>query len=153
TTTIGKPGSKVEKLPFYNHTECACIDKSAEPSTLDLSTSEDNQEVLRSYRSSLSVRAADSSPQTIRRCKCPEEYTPRLYRGSHCTCDCTEGNIDCAQIKRGKEFFSLKDRLCILNDQCGIPNCEYGSYMRNIGRCPRKQEKFDAFANASANSH
>lgn len=45
------------------------------------------------------------------RCKCPEEYTPRLYRGSHCTCDCAEGNIDCAQIKRGKEFFSLKDRL------------------------------------------
>lgn len=153
TTTIGQTGSKVEKLPFYNHTECACLEKSAEPTTLE-ATPETSGEVTRSYRSNLSVRAADSSlysPETIRKCKCPEVYSAILNHDKKCGCDCTDDNSDCKHIKHGNEHFSLKDRICIMNGECGLPKCEYGAYIRNVGRCPQKQEKLDAFASVSTN--
>ncbi|KAF5287580.1 hypothetical protein FQA39_LY15857 [Lamprigera yunnana] len=153
TSTIGQPGSKVEKLPFYNHTECACLDKSAQPTTLEASP-ENTREVTRSYRSNISVRAADSSmylPETIRKCRCPKQYDPVLSNDNKCACDCTIDNTGCNHIKHGNEYFSFEDRRCIIKGECSIPRCEYGPYIRKIGRCPHKQEKLEAFANVSTN--
>ncbi|KAF5308095.1 hypothetical protein FQR65_LT00637 [Abscondita terminalis] len=150
-TTIGQTGSKVEKLPFYNHTECACLEKSVKPMTLEAAPAPDsNKESTRSYRSNLSVRAADF-PETIRKCKCPKEFNPMLNDENKCACDCADTNFNCLHIKLGNEYFSLKDRLCIMNEECGVPKCEYGPYIRDKGRCPHKQEKLDAFASVSTN--
>lgn len=153
TTSFGQQTPKIEKLPFYNHTECACLEKPIEPTTMEATTTEPSRDGIRSYRSNLSVRAADSSllhsPETIRRCKCPTEYNSLLDFDNKCSCDCADNNKDCIHIKRGNENFSLKDRMCITNEECGIPKCEYGPYIRHKGRCPGKKEKLDAFASVS----
>jgi hypothetical protein len=138
TKTLGTPGTKVEKLTFYNHTECACIEKSKKPNPATLV--EGN-----TLTHGLSLKLA-SYPENIRHCKCPEEFTPRFRYESRCSCDCDEYNQDCIRMKKGKEFFSLTDRRCIMESQCGIPVCEYGVYMRHIGRCQRKQEKLDSYS-------
>ncbi|XP_008192810.2 uncharacterized protein LOC659516 [Tribolium castaneum] len=135
--TLGVPGTKVEKLTFYNHTECACIEKSKGPTTLP----DENINLTHG----LSLKQG-SEPENMRNCKCPEEFTPKFRYDSRCSCDCEEYNQDCIRMKKGKEYFSLTDRRCIIENQCGIPVCEYGVYMRHMGRCQRKQEKFDSFS-------
>lgn len=47
----------------------------------------------------------------IIRCRCPELYSPQTNTDGKCRCDCDDGNRDCMRKKRGKEYFSLKDRL------------------------------------------
>lgn len=153
TTMMNQPWPKVEKLPFINHTECACLDKSDEPPNLEATRTETSRDG-RSYRSNISVRAADSSlysPETIRRCKCPKEFNSMLDRDNNCSCDCDDDNEDCVRFKKGKEHFSLSDRRCIMDGECGMPKCEYGPYMRTKGRCTDKNEKLDAFASVSSN--
>lgn len=66
TSTLGLPGSKVERLPFYNHTECACLEIS-KISEITNATAEN----LRRLKSGISVRSAGTmdypAPENIRR--------------------------------------------------------------------------------------
>ncbi|KAJ8951025.1 hypothetical protein NQ318_006410 [Aromia moschata] len=140
TKTLGSTESKVEKLSFYNHTECECKEKSnhtSSESTTDTSLT------------SLSFRSADAyyrPPQNLRRCKCPKHFhwNPG-YDYNRCTCDCEEGNQDCIQLKKGKEHLSMTDRICISNNECTLPICEYGAYGVKEGKCPSKKEKIENF--------
>ncbi|GLV40038.1 PDGF- and VEGF-related factor 3 [Carabus blaptoides fortunei] len=143
-----RPGSySVEKLAFYNHTECHCVERTEEMMSRDAEDNNDNKYPYRPGGMAVrSVTDIQPAPEPIRRCRCPELYSPQTNTDGKCRCDCNEGNRDCMRKKRGKEHFSLKDRLCILRSECGYPNCEFGLYMRSTGRCPRKQEKLDALS-------
>ncbi|XP_046828098.1 uncharacterized protein DDB_G0283697-like isoform X1 [Vespa crabro] len=134
--------SVVERLSFYNHTECECVEK------IEYDTNEKSLE-QRFYRH----HQLSPQPQNMRRapprksCRCPSEFTPKITPDGECQCYCYEHNQNCIKTKRGKGYFSLSDRLCIQNIECAIPICEYGEYMRREGKCPRKRDKFDAMAN------
>lgn len=60
-TTIVNNGSKVERLPFYNHTECGCVEKSSDGSSVEtlLSTVSESSRIARSGTRSI--------PETIRK--------------------------------------------------------------------------------------
>lgn len=143
TSMLGHQGSKVERLAFYNHTECGCQKIGATPT--DVSAPPENLRMGRN--GGLSVRSASSLFDDG--CTCPEEFLPKRRFGSKCTCDCITSNSGCINMKKGREHFSYKDRVCIYNEKCGIPNCEYGPYIHQRGRCPKKQEKLDAYANVT----
>jgi hypothetical protein len=32
-----------------------------------------------------------------------------------------------------------------MRGECIAPTCEFGTYLRRAGRCPRKREKFEAW--------
>lgn len=121
----GKP----EKLQFLNHTRCECMDKNSA------------SESPRFARSEFSMR-----------CKCPEMFKP-FIRHNICTCDCSETDLDCNRMKKGKEHFSLMDRMKILNNQVTPPKCEYGLYDKTTGKCPRKEDRFEMYANVHEDSH
>ncbi|KZC14661.1 Vascular endothelial growth factor like protein [Dufourea novaeangliae] len=146
TTNVGG-GSVVEKLSFYNHTECECRERT-EYDTTNEKPSE--QRVYRHYQPS-------PQPQNMRRaqprkpCRCPSEFTPRITPEGECQCNCYENHQNCIKIRRGKGYFSLADRLCIQNEECAAPSCEFGEYMRRQGKCPRKKDKFDAIVNFRTN--
>lgn len=151
TSSSSRTGLRVVKLPFLNHTECACLPRdSSNPITTEdgSSTMNDPKSArLHSRSNELAV------PASFKKCICPEEFVPSVLRQSEdrCICDCEDTNSDCIRMKKGKEYFSLKDRLCINNSKCGSPVCEYGSYLRDTGRCPKLQEKIDAFARVNVN--
>ncbi|XP_018579401.1 uncharacterized protein LOC108917336 [Anoplophora glabripennis] len=133
STTLDSTRTKVEKLSFYNHTECECREKTNETST---EQPEDNSSVL-------SFKSADTySSAEVLQCKCPKHFklTP-VDQYNSCHCDCEEENVDCIQLKMGNEHFSMTDRICILNNDCTIPACEYGTYSRKEGKCPSIKQK------------
>lgn len=142
TTNVGG-SSVVEKLSFYNHTECECREKTEYDTAYEKPS---EQRVYRHYTSS-------PQPQNMRRahprkpCRCPSEFTPRITSDGECQCNCYETHQNCIKIRRGKGYFSLADRLCIQHDECALPSCEFGEYMRQQGKCPRKKDKFDKIAN------
>lgn len=144
-TSVGGT-SVVEKLSFYNHTECECREKSEYETNNEKSTEQ------RSYR-----HYQSSQPQNMRKppprkpCRCPSEFTPRITPSGECQCNCYENHQNCIRTRRGKGYFSLADRLCIQNEECATPSCEFGEYMRRQGKCPRKRDKFDAIANYHTN--
>ncbi|XP_024870993.1 uncharacterized protein LOC112454046 [Temnothorax curvispinosus] len=146
TTSVGG-GSVVEKLSFYNHTECECKERSEYDTTNEKPA---DQRVYRHYQSS-------SPPQNMKKpparkpCRCPSEFTPRITPEGICQCNCYESNENCIKTKRGKVFFSLADRICIQNNECAMPNCEFGEYMKWQGKCPRKRDTFDAMTNYRTN--
>ncbi|CAK9830376.1 Vascular endothelial growth factor homolog [Anthophora retusa] len=146
TTNVGG-GNVVEKLSFYNHTECECRERT------EYDTSNEKPSEQRFYRH----HQSSPQPQNMRRaqprkpCRCPSEFTPRITSEGECQCNCYESHQNCIKIRRGKGYFSLTDRLCIQNDECATPSCEFGEYMRRQGKCPRKKDKFDAIANYHTN--
>nr|BAN21349.1 hypothetical protein [Riptortus pedestris] len=133
--TIGR-GSKtmrIEKLTFYNHTECACQDRTDEmPRDTD-------------PRNALDTNKIPDQPLQYK-CKCPSEYTVRNLANGSCTCDCFDKQRDCTKYKKGKENFNHHDRLCIEMGKCTLPSCDFGVFNRRLGRCPRKHEKFRSWA-------
>ncbi|XP_014300631.1 uncharacterized protein DDB_G0283697 [Microplitis demolitor] len=147
TTSIGG-GSVVEKLSFYNHTECECREKSEYGMQSDNKLQDSNE-----FKSQVTRQNPSLVPQNIRKpvqkkpCRCPSEFTPRMNFDGECVCDCFENDQDCDRARRGKGYFSLRDRLCIQNEECAMPSCEFGDYIKRQGRCPRKKEKFDEIAN------
>ncbi|KAG8222674.1 hypothetical protein J437_LFUL002557 [Ladona fulva] len=161
TTTLGSyQGNTVEKLVFYNHTECECQDKKEDLMPRDPAKSSDfstrhyrhpgNTARMDPYgpaplRSSRIDRTPDPPPTND--CKCPSLFSVRhpSEPNESCTCDCFDKQQDCIRAKRGKEYFSLQDRLCIQSEECVMPECEFGIYLRRAGRCPRKREKLAAF--------
>nr|XP_033326502.1 uncharacterized protein LOC117220547 [Megalopta genalis] len=146
TTSVGG-GSVVEKLSFYNHTECECRERTEYDTTNEKPP---EQRVYRHYQPS-------PQPQNMRRaeprkpCRCPSEFTPRITSQGECHCNCYESHQNCDKIRRGKGYFSIADRLCIQNEDCAMPSCEFGDYMRRQGKCPRKKDKFDAIVNFRTN--
>ncbi|XP_053980410.1 myb-like protein X [Hylaeus volcanicus] len=146
TTNVG--GSNVvEKLSFYNHTECECKERTEYETNNEKPL---DQRIYKHYYSS-------PQPQNMRRpqprkpCRCPSEFTPRITPEGECQCNCYENHHNCVKIRRGKGYFSLADRLCIQNEECAAPSCEFGEYMRRQGKCPRKKDKFDAIVNYRTN--
>ncbi|XP_076628684.1 uncharacterized protein LOC143345445 [Colletes latitarsis] len=146
TTNVGG-SSVVEKLSFYNHTECECRERTEYDATNEKPS---EQRVYRHYQTS-------PQPQNMRRaqprkpCRCPSEFTPRITPEGECQCNCYETHQNCIKIRRGKGYFSLADRLCIQNEECAAPSCEFGEYMRRQGKCPRKKDKYDAIVNYHTN--
>ncbi|XP_054260808.1 uncharacterized protein LOC128985384 [Macrosteles quadrilineatus] len=124
-----RTSSGLEKLPFYNHTECECLDKLEEVMPRDGQNSE--------------LRGDRSSEQE---CKCPSEFTVRRLANGSCSCDCFDKQRDCIKYKKGKEYFNHNDRLCIEMGTCQLPVCDFGAYLRSSGRCPRKHEKFRSWS-------
>ncbi|XP_071454756.1 uncharacterized protein [Hetaerina americana] len=163
TATLGSGhGSVVEKLVFYNHTECECQDKMEEMMPRDTGKAADV--MVRHFRHSSSGGLRSDTrrwtPLTSFRpdrtveqpsawsCRCPSLYSVRYPTSSSsgsCSCDCFDKQRECIRAKRGKEYFSLPDRLCIQSEECLPPTCEFGVYIRRAGRCPRKREKFAAW--------
>ncbi|XP_034950860.1 uncharacterized protein DDB_G0283697-like [Chelonus insularis] len=151
-TTSIEGGNVVEKLSFYNHTECECREKSEYGITSDSRPSSVQETEFRSHPSRQQHQSA-MPPQNIRRppqkkpCRCPSDFTPRITLDGECQCNCYEENQNCIRARRGKGYFSLRDRLCIQNEECAVPLCEFGEYIKRQGRCPRKKDKFNEIAN------
>lgn len=127
---IGKDHSTVERLNFYNHTECECKETEDIPYNIDsengfdLETQQENDN--------------DTS------CSCPKPYQS-VIKSHKCACDCDENDEDCIILKKGREHFSMTNRICIQDNLCGMPTCEYGAYMISEGKCPTKQDKLEEF--------
>ncbi|CAH1124131.1 unnamed protein product [Ceutorhynchus assimilis] len=131
---IGGDTSKVEKLTFYNHTECECREKSGEPPSA-------TERQKRVAPKNLQPSITDKVPENLlMKCKCPKEFLPKIKSGTKCHCDCDQNNEDCMRMKKGKEYSSLADRLCIQKRECGIVTCQYGPYDKQKGRCPKFEE-------------
>ncbi|XP_037958787.1 GATA zinc finger domain-containing protein 14-like [Teleopsis dalmanni] len=130
----------IERLTFINHTECHCVDKSKHPpdeyGSLTAFTLSQNSQTLR--------RA------TILNCNCPKLYEKILQEDGFCRCDCSSGNTGCDWLKSGMEHFSMIDRKCILDGRCKSPTCQYGSYIKKHGRCPRREEQLSVNLGSSA---
>ncbi|XP_011500332.1 PREDICTED: uncharacterized protein LOC105364160 [Ceratosolen solmsi marchali] len=94
-------------------------------------------------------------PPTRKPCRCPTQFTPKITIDGVCECSCIEHDQDCLKLQRGKGYLSLRDRICIQNDQCTSPNCTFGEFITAQGRCPKKKDIFEANANhrSSFNYH
>lgn len=147
-TTNVVVGGKVEKLSFYNHTECECIKRSK----YDTENERPADQRVDRHQSSLPPQNMKKSPAK-KPCRCPSEFKPRITMEGICQCDCHENNENCIRFKRGKGFFSLADRGCIDTYVCAVPNCEFGEYIKRTGRCPRKRDTFDAMTDYHTNIH
>ncbi|KAL1506686.1 hypothetical protein ABEB36_006006 [Hypothenemus hampei] len=145
---IGADEAKVEKLTFYNHTECECKEKNHGRNDEQLNTTERQKRVASSTIQSFKIdnanpvkTSSNNIPESLlQKCKCPKEFLPKIKFGLKCFCDCDNNNDDCVRMKKGKEYNSLIDRMCIQKRECGTINCEYGPYNKLIGRCPRYDE-------------
>ncbi|KAF7266665.1 hypothetical protein GWI33_020034 [Rhynchophorus ferrugineus] len=140
---LGSDQAKIEKLIFSNHTECECKEKSVENATERQKRIATPDTSAITMKAGLVLKSSDrfqQPPENIQlKCKCPKEFIP-IIKYSNCFCDCNETNQDCLRMKKGKEYYSLTDRLCIMNRKCGMIECEYGPYMKERGRCPRRDE-------------
>ncbi|KAG5318039.1 TXVE factor, partial [Pseudoatta argentina] len=144
TTSVGG-ASVVEKLSFYNHTECECRERS------EYDTTNEKPVDQRVYRHQSSPPPQNMKKSPARKpCRCPSEFTPRITEGV-CQCNCFENNENCIKTRRGKGYFSLADRICIQNNECAMPNCDFGEYIKWQGKCPRKKDTFDAMTSYRAN--
>ncbi|XP_014244581.1 uncharacterized protein LOC106663882 [Cimex lectularius] len=117
---------RIEKLVFYNHTECECMDRGDE-----MPRDTDTKNALGQPRSN-----------HIPQCKCPSQFSVRIHSNGSCSCDCFDKQRDCTKYKKGKEYFVHADRLCIEMRTCTVPTCDFGTFIRRSGRCPRKHEKY-----------
>ncbi|XP_049764099.1 uncharacterized protein LOC126092515 [Schistocerca cancellata] len=143
TTTAGSR-AVVEKLTFENHTECRCEDKLDAVMPRDMP---DTQRPLRGPHHHHEPQQHHSSHAGG--CRCPSAFSARrLQGGSSCRCECFGHHAGCARLRRGKDYFSTRDKYCIQSGECAYPDCEYGPYIRKAGRCPRKRERLSAWDKA-----
>ncbi|GLH07342.1 Protein of unknown function [Gryllus bimaculatus] len=147
TSTVGTAGpsslQRVERLSFYNHTECGCVDRNSELLSRDRA-----QALRKNSRGLFQVglqQRAERAPQLLMSCHCPSKYAVRPTSDGSCICDCFDKHRECLRLKKGKEYFSTHDRQCIQKSECKVPACEFGSYLRLAGRCPKKRERFEAW--------
>ncbi|XP_011878456.1 PREDICTED: uncharacterized protein LOC105567851 [Vollenhovia emeryi] len=146
-TTSVDGASVVEKLSFYNHTECECRMRTEFDTVNDRPS---DQRVSRHHQSSLPPQNM-KKPPSRKPCRCPSEFMPRVILDGICQCNCNENNENCIKTRRGKGYFSLADRICIQNNACAMPTCEFGEYIKAQGKCPRKRDTFDAMTNHRTN--
>lgn len=145
TSTVGTgPGSiqRIERLSFFNHTECGCEDRNSE--ILDRDRSHSVRSMNRGLFQAPQPRA-ERAPQSLTSCRCPSKYAVRQGHEGSCACDCFDKHGECLRLKRGKEYFNTQDRQCIQKGECKVPTCEFGSYLRLAGRCTKKRERFEAW--------
>ncbi|KAL1433003.1 hypothetical protein MTO96_001986 [Rhipicephalus appendiculatus] len=71
---------------------------------------------------------------------CPEPFSRRLYEDGRCSCDCFEKQKRCLKIKRGREPLGDLARRCVETQDCHVPECEYGLYDVDSGRCPKRPD-------------
>ncbi|ODN06522.1 hypothetical protein Ocin01_00141 [Orchesella cincta] len=153
-------GPTVERLVFYNHTECECRDKMDEMMPRDsaayASSNSDpfslpggnSLSPLNPYSAQSTLpkpkNNAQGQPQSSSKnslCKCPSVFTERTLTDGSCSCDCFDKEKECLKLKRGRDFFTVQDKWCIQSGRCEVPECAYGSYIHLVGRCPRKRER------------
>ncbi|XP_011314744.1 uncharacterized protein [Fopius arisanus] len=140
---VGGPKT-VQKLSFHNHTECQCIKRHwFEENTMNKLQGK-NHEIQLGHD-------IGPSPQN-KTCRCPAEFTPRITSDGECQCKCFESNTQCVFARKGKVFFSVRDRICIQKKECAMPTCEFGEYIMDQGRCPKKRDKIDAITNYPGNN-
>ncbi|XP_075153968.1 uncharacterized protein LOC142227362 [Haematobia irritans] len=132
--TLNETQGSIERLTFVNHTECHCVDR-----TKQRSISFDGDDSTTSEMSTNHIPYLRRA--TILNCNCPNLYEKILQEDGFCRCDCSSGNMGCDWLKRGMEHFSMNDRKCITEGRCKLPTCEYGAYMKKLGRCPRREER------------
>ncbi|XP_015108905.1 sarcoplasmic reticulum histidine-rich calcium-binding protein [Diachasma alloeum] len=143
-TSVGAQ-TVVKKLSFYNHTKCECREKTEY-------TGGTEGRFRHEYQ-------LTSPPQNIRippqkkSCRCPSEFTPRITADGECQCKCFERDENCIHARRGKAYFSATDRLCIWQQQCAMPTCEFGEYIVHQGKCPKKKDKIESIANYPSNNY
>ncbi|XP_034247223.1 uncharacterized protein LOC117648673 [Thrips palmi] len=148
TTRVGHRNPIVEKLAFYNETECECApieDTRFRINDVRASSANDAHATAssRKQRQTQTPAYIAIAPYNKPGCRCPSTYSPRdLPKPRECTCDCFDRQADCLKFKKGKEYFSMEDRLCIEKNLCKLPECEFGPFWKLSGRCPRKNEKF-----------
>ncbi|KAM7291309.1 uncharacterized protein ISCGN_027882 [Ixodes scapularis] len=76
-----------------------------------------------------------------KRChNCPEPFTRRSYDDGRCSCDCFEKQKPCLKIKRGRDALGDLQRRCVETQECHVPECEYGLYDVETGRCPKRPD-------------
>ncbi|XP_077518704.1 uncharacterized protein LOC144128828 [Amblyomma americanum] len=143
--------NSVTKLLFPNHTECECqpvndIPRMAgRPSRLAHS-GEHNKVSLHAPSSEDPDIAAGSGmheelPTGPLKChNCPDPFSRRLYEDGRCSCDCFEKQKRCLKIKRGREPLGDLARRCVETQDCHVPECEYGLYDVDSGRCPKRPD-------------
>lgn len=138
-------GPTVEKLVFNNHTECICVDRLEEFMPRDRpSANNDKENTGRHGSRGYYSPDTDSGNGESNPCRCPSQFSARHADGT-CVCECFDKQRDCIRAKRGKDFLPHDDRICILRGECMAPSCEFGTYLRRAGRCPKKQDKFEAW--------
>ncbi|KAK6635970.1 hypothetical protein RUM43_009622 [Polyplax serrata] len=133
TTTLGKPQT-VEKLYFINHTECECQKR------MDESMPRDSEFRRAHVKKFLGVKALGEKRKR-NGCTCPHRYSQRYFHNDTCLCDCFDKEDDCLLLKRGRIHFPHPDKVCIQRGTCGTPTCEFGTYLRELGRCPSKRQQ------------
>nr|CAD7442268.1 unnamed protein product [Timema bartmani] len=155
-------GSTVEHLTFYNHTECHC------KPVQDVMARDSNTE----HQDMRSLQRYNRPERDSRNCRCPSLYTVRHLKDGKCLCDCFDKERSCLRAKKGKDYFShhdltvsitcveidckyhmCGDRLCITKQECLPPSCDFGSYLPQASRCPRKKEKFAAWGRLIGRQH
>ncbi|XP_050498091.1 uncharacterized protein LOC114329749 [Diabrotica virgifera virgifera] len=135
---VGQDHNTIERLDFYNHTECECKDKTE---YIPLESEKDPDFGAKSL-----IEYNLTAESTNTRCNCPKPFQSFLSL-QKCSCDCDKSDQDCITLKKGKEHFSMTNRICIQDNQCGLPACEYGAYMYTEGKCPSKQDRLEEFRN------
>ncbi|GIY32608.1 PDGF_2 domain-containing protein [Caerostris extrusa] len=129
--------SDVEKLWFVNHTECECQPKpSLETSTDSIGSTPTDTEVTKTV-----VDQYPQGDQKYRKCRsCPSPFCVRELEDGRCSCDCFDRHKPCIRIKRGRDALSEMERRCVLGGHCNIPDCDYGPYDPERGRCPKRPD-------------
>ncbi|XP_014468224.1 PREDICTED: uncharacterized protein LOC106741093 isoform X2 [Dinoponera quadriceps] len=145
TTSVSQNASIV-KLKFYNHTECECQDR------------DDFGKIPQGPHRTNQRDQPISPPQNMKRtssikpCKCTKHFTPRRrFPQDACQCSCQENNMNCMPLSRGKRLLEPADRLCIQNNECTIPNCEFGMYLPWEGKCPARKDMLSAATSHAMN--
>lgn len=143
--------NSVSKLLFPNHTECECQPvndiprTAARPSRLAHS-GEHNKVSLHGPSAEDPDLTAGSGmreelPSGPIKChNCPDPFSRRLYEDGRCSCDCFEKQKRCLKIKRGREPLGDLARRCVETQDCHVPECEYGLYDVDSGRCPKRPD-------------
>ncbi|KAF4521603.1 hypothetical protein B566_EDAN001323 [Ephemera danica] len=154
---------KVERLLFYNHTECECQDRAdtfprdAARQVVAASEGLDARSYMRlpahspppailavKPHNQRSFRSSDDMDRLLpnKGCRCPTEYSVRFLANGTCVCDCFDRQRECLRFKKGKNSFSEFDRNCVMSRECREPVCEFGAYITSAGRCPIKWEQY-----------
>ncbi|XP_041988282.1 uncharacterized protein LOC121739784 [Aricia agestis] len=146
------------RMVFFNHTKCGCVPRDTLDTTettkierpvLDRARegSEEKQNDWEGFsRQSteeprLKIDEEETPPPQMLRCTCPVLFRSHVSAGvCSCTCDWPDSGRrrECLHQSRGREHFSLRDRVCIKRGECHIPTCVNGSYEVDEGKCPHR---------------
>lgn len=152
--------NSVSKLLFTNHTECECrpindIPQILLPQRKQVPQNEHSNRLpmalpLQSSSPTTTVASPDDSTVTVNppheihdplRChSCPHPFARRWYEDGRCSCDCFEKHKPCLRIKRGRGILGDLQRRCVETQECHVPECEYGLYDVDSGRCPKRPD-------------